>query len=273
MNDDGGDDDDDVGLRINMLQHQHQQHNIYYVSNDVRTAMPSRDPSRDIPHDAIMTTNGSMDNYYYGLMQQPSFFDVTDTSRLMEDPWMMTSCAADDSGVSLSQPDEWVLGGISPVENLNFNLIAETTASAGESLRYNDVTECVNLEASILQSPGIWKNPNYDVTAGHVTEETTTTPAVENPRYDAIERINAENPGNTAGDTGSDVGSLRFTDEQIVCICLALQQKQDFDKLEEFLSEISLQSDRALRSQISPSSRENCDADTLPVTSRCTVRL
>jgi len=176
---------------------------------------------------------------------------------------MMTSCAADDSGVSLSLPDEWIVGRISPAQDPNYvyEVVAETT---GESQRNNEVIERANLQTSVWP---VWEHLKY------YDEETTTTFAGENRCYDVVERINAKNSWNPAGDPRSDViSSSRFTDEQIVCICLALQQKQDFDKLEEFLSEISLRSDLAAPSRISPSSLEICDAATLPVTSSCTVR-
>ena len=211
---------------------QHQQQNIYH--SDVMTVM-SRDAPCHVPRD-VMTTN-SMEKSNYLL--QPSFYDVTDTPQL-QDAWMitsslMTSCAADDSGVSLSQSvnndDEWILG-IFP------------------------------------------ENPNYNVIAENVTEETHTSAKCS--RYDVIKHINVETPvvespgwlsGISAGHPSDDVSSLRFTDEQIVCICLALQQKQDFDKLEEFLSTLSLQPDFAYQSQITYSSRETCEDNILPLTS------
>jgi len=209
---------------------QYQQHN-----SDVTTAM-SRDPSRDLPRD-VMTANISIDLAFNDSLLQPSLYDVTDTSR-PPDAWtmtssLMTSCAADDSGVSLSQSlnndDEWILG----------------------------------------ISPG---NPSYDVIAAeHVTTETHRS-AAGNPLYDVNVRVKAETPverrtglGIPAGNPPDDVSSWRFTDEQIVCICVSLQQKRDFDKLDEFLSTLAVQPD--LAGQITQSSRETCDDNAFPATS------
>ena len=200
---------------------QYQQPNIYH--SDVTT--------RDRPRDAIPPIGVQYDiSLQLGLLQ-PSFYDVTDTSQLPSDAWMMTSsmmtsCAADDSGISLSHSlnndDERIFDGISPP-----------------------------------------KNPNFNVTPELVTEETHQA-SVGSPRYDVIARVNVETPvarssGNPpVGNPCNDVSWFRFSDEQIVCICTALRQKRDFDKLEQFLSTLDL--------AIATSSRETCDDHTsLPV--------
>jgi len=183
---------------------------------------------------------------------QASFCDVTDTSQLLQlDAWMMTSFAADDSGVSLGQSvdndDEWSTG----------------------------------------VPPG---SHRYDVITQHATGATHAS-AVGNPPYDVVEH--ADNPGVVsrspdrsaatvaAGSAGDDVivaetrrcGSAPFSDEQVACICVALQQRRDVDTLETFLSTLTprhwqsghRQPELATRSLIAPS----CDRDDLlPVTER-----
>ena len=167
---------------------------------------------------------------------QPSFYDVTDTSQLWNS-WIMTSSpAANDSGVFLSQ--------------------------------FVD-DQC---------SPGT--TPANDVKLEHVTEETLISAA--NPRYD----IKVENPSemlptsvcSAAGIPSDDVieespclSPLPFTEEQIVCICVCLQQRRDMEKLDAFLSTLrstchcerhsALRSYLACHSQITHSSRENCADD------------
>ena len=52
-----------------------------------------------------------------------------------------------------------------------------------------------------------------------------------------------------------------FSDEQVACICAALQQRRDVDRLEAFLATLAHRQpgpDLARRRQVSPSSRETC---------------
>ena len=52
-----------------------------------------------------------------------------------------------------------------------------------------------------------------------------------------------------------------FSDEQVACICAALQQRRDVDRLEAFLATLAYRQpgpDLARRRQVSPSSRETC---------------
>ena len=192
-----------------MLQHQQPQY-IYHYS-DVMT--------RDPPRDVMPPISVQYDS-------QPSFYDVTDTSQLM-DAWMMTSPmmtssrAADDSGISISyslnNEDEWMLG-ISTQNPNNYSVIPEHVTKEIHTSAGSPLCDVMNVETPVARSSGI--------------------PPVGTP--------------------GDDISSFRFTDEQIVCICTALQQKRDFDKLEQFLSTLNL--------AITPSSRETCAVDdTLPV--------
>jgi len=228
----------------------HQQHHI--DCSDVIT-MTTRDIPRDVPRD-VMNRELKM-NHVDDLLLM-SFYDVTDTSQL--DAWMMTSplmtsSAADDSGVSLNQSvnndDEW--------------------------------------------SP--WIPPDNDVIVDHVTMESTTSPG--NPCSDgfyAFKHVNEEIPGVmlsscrpmwSTGNGGDDVMSqVSFTYDQITCICVALQQKRDFDKLDAFLATLASDSDRrsslqpciVCRRQTTPSSREIYENDVFPVThchrSTCVVQ-
>ena len=201
-----------------------QRHNVH-VPSDVISAT-TRDVSRD-----VRELNDSL--------LQPSFYDVTDTSQLL-DAWTMTSSlmtsspAANDSGVYLSQ-------------SLNDD-------------------QC---------SPGI--APANDVTLEHVTAETPITYAV-NPSYDVKVELPDEmlpsSDWSAVGISCDDVACvsrLSFTDEQITCICQSLQQRHDVDKLDAFLSSLrstcQCQRHSALRpylayhNQITYSSRENCADD------------
>jgi len=177
------------------------------------------------------------------VLQSLSFDDITDTSQLL-DAWMMT-LSHDDSGVSLNNDHEWSPAGIPPPDNPN----------------------------------------NYDVSAEHVTAGETPTTAW-NLCYDVVENVTspscvwstgipAERRRDDVIKEFPSVSPLRFTDEQIVCICVSLQQQRGIDKLDEFLSTIT--SGRhatwqpciaSCRShQITPSSRETChDDDVFPVT-------
>ena len=130
-------------------------------------------------------------------------------------------------------------------------------------------------------SPGIPpSDPDYDAIARPMT-----VTSAGNPHYDVIEdtpcSVTSPSPVWSVGIPAdviretrcASTGSLSFTDEQIACICVALQQKRDIDKLDSFLSTLArsghsrLQPYLAHHSQITPRSRETCDDDLLPVTS------
>jgi len=130
------------------------------------------------------------------LLQADTFYDVTET---LDDDWTttMTSRAADDSGVFLSQ-------------YINYD------------------NECC------LGTPS--GNPGYDVIGEHVSG-TTFAPA-PNDNIDIMSQSGDASATDDAGNSRDDVSSFRFrfSDEQIVCICIALQQRRDIDRLESFLS-------------------------------------
>ena len=212
-----------------MLQPQQQ----FIDPCDVTTAV-----TRDLPRDLMAATSSIELGLDDSLLQQ-SFYDVIDTSQLLDSTWMTTAHAADDSGFSLSQ-----------------------------SVNHND-------HFSLGIPPGI---PCYDITTEHVTGT---------PRYDVFEPTSVEIPkvtlpndvwstvvpfGNPCDDviretpSSSNCCSSRFTDDQIVCICTALQQKRDIDKLEAFLSTLATpvhHSQLTCRHRLSHSSRKTCCDDNL----------
>jgi len=195
-----------------------------YVPSDVRTAM-----TRDLPRDVIELNDSLL---------QPPFYDVTDTSQLL-DAWIMTSSpAANDSGVFLSQSvnDDQSSPGITPANDVKL--------------------EHVTAEAHISAA-----NPRYDIKVESRSEmlPTAVWSAAGIPSDDVIEGSACVSP-------------LPFTEEQIVCICVCLQERRHFDKLDVFLSTLSsptcqcrrhsaLRPYLASHSQITRSSRENGAVD------------
>jgi len=167
---------------------------------------------------------------------QPSFYDVTDTSQLC-DAWIMTSSpAANDSGVFLSQSvDDQCSPGTTPANDVKLEHVTEETLISAA-------------------------NPRYDIKVENPSEmlPTAVWPAAGIPSDDVIEESPCLSP-------------LPFTEEQIVCICVCLQQRRDIDKLDAFLSTLrstchcqrhsALRPYLAGRSQITHSSRENCADD------------
>jgi len=98
----------------------------------------------------------------------------------------------------------------------------------------------------LSQSDDQWSLPGIatDInTCYDVTVENTITAAAQNPRYDVIEHVTVDYPcrsGIPCDDEAAVCQCSRwaFTDDQVRCICVALQQKRDVDKLETFLSQL-----------------------------------
>lgn len=230
------------------------------MTDDVAMATILRQPQQQIvyPSDVIavprdvMTTSGRELALLDDSLLQSSFCDVTDTSQLQLDAWMMTSFAADDSGVflgqSISNDDEWNSGippGSHGCDVITEHAATQAAHASGVRNRPCDVIEYVD----------------------------TKTLGVVPWSCDWSERVASGNTRDVIAESSSHCGSVRFSDEQVACICVALQQQRDIDKLESFLSTLTLgqsgrQPDLACRSQIAQSSRETCDHDVLPVTSR-----
>ena len=180
---------------------------------------------------------------------QTSFYDVTDTSQLLQlvdAPWIMTSFQADDSGVFLNDnnDDHWS-PGIPPQSRGTYDVIAEhVTAGA--------------TRASVA------RHPRYDVIE-HVDFMGTADAISPSRDWSACGGVAAAGSARGGGDDVTARCEVRFSDEQIACICVALQQRRDVDRLESFLSTLaSGQSSSSSSSsgrlyRISPSSRENCD--------------
>ena len=111
-----------------------------------------------------------------------------------------------------------------------------------------------------------------DVIGGRHVTGATRVPAARNPPYDVIDHVETPVPRLDWSSSGNDViiaaESRRrrrrrdaFSDEQVACICAALQQRRDVDRLEAFLATLAHRQpgpDLARRRQVSPSSRETC---------------
>ena len=220
--------------------------------NDVTVAATrSHDnASRDLVPRDLVTELPELGNDILRLLLHDSFYAASELLHGDNAP----PNAADDSGISLSggiphaqyltEEDEWNSWGTCGRYPVYDDVMGEqaTGKTPKTSVEYFRNAAIGKPEVEIQAAVAGWPDPFFwstGISAANPHDDVIRSSSCARASAGSASIGFASASPACSGSAPDGCSSIGFTDEQIVCICVALQQKSDIDRLEQFLATLS----------------------------------